>query len=127
MNLEICNRYLDALNKGDLNAVLSLFEENAIVVSPLYGELDAKLFYQALFEDTNRSDTKLMEVFHSSTSATSIALPFLKYEWTLNNGTVVDFDCVDIFELASDKSQFKKLTIIYDTSLFREEFENLHN
>jgi len=107
-----------------LDAVFELFDQNAIVVFLLYGEVNAKVSYTALFEDTNRSDTKLIEIFFSSNKDTSIALHF-KYQWTLKSKMVVEFDCVDIFELTPDKTRFIKLTIIYDTSPFRNEFNQL--
>jgi ketosteroid isomerase-like protein len=34
---QLCRRYLDALNRSDLDAVLALFTAGARVHSPLYG------------------------------------------------------------------------------------------
>lgn len=120
MSKDICNEYLDALNEGDLEKVLSLFTKNAVVVSPLYGEMDAISFYKDLFADTKKSDTKLLNVFDTSDKGDSIGLHF-HYTWTLQSGEVVKFEVVDVFELSDDKSHFKKLTIIYDTYKIREE------
>lgn len=123
MEFDICSQYLHALNEGDLVAVLSLFED-ATVFSPLYGVMDVEPFYRSLFGDTHQSNTRLIEIFEPKSGKSTLALNF-KYEWTLRNGTVVEFNCVDIFELNSAKSKFEKLTIIYDTSPFREVFNNL--
>ncbi len=121
MSTEICKRYLDAINEGSLEKVLSLFDPNAVVVSPLYGEMPATTFFKVLFADTNRSETKLLNIFESISGNTSLALYF-HYIWTLKCGKIVEFDCVDVFEITPDKNKFAKLKIIYDTVPIRADF-----
>ncbi len=123
MSKTLCTEYLDALNESDLEKVLSLFTKDAVVHSPLYGEMDAVSFYQDLFADTERSDTTLLNVFDSAENGNAIGLHF-QYVWTLKSEEVVKFEVVDVFELSEDKSQFTKLTIIYDTYKIREEHSN---
>lgn len=120
MSQEICKEYLDALNQNDLEKVLSLFTENAVIVSPLYGETAAASFFKDLFADTERSETKLLNIFDSSDKGDSMGLHF-HYTWTLQSGEVVKFEVVDIFDLSDDRRHFKKLTIIYDTYRIRDE------
>ena len=123
MTLEdLCTRYLAALNAGDLEGVRALFTPDAVVVSPLYGVRPAHDFYAELFADTSRSETTLLHVFDSSTEGRAVALHF-RYVWTLTSGTVVSFECVDVFELADDGQHFTKMTIIYDTAPLRADFE----
>lgn len=119
---ELCERYLAALDAGDLAAVRGLFTDDAVVVSPLYGERPAHAFYAELFADTDRSATTLINVFDSSSAAAAVALHF-RYEWTLRGGRIVGFECVDVFELAQDRDRFARLTIIYDTAHLRAAFE----
>ena len=121
MATEICKQYLDALNEGSLEKVLSLFDPNAVVDSPLYGEIPATTFYTDLFADTNRSETNLLNIFDSIGGNSSVALHF-HYTWTLKNGKIVDFECVDIFEITPDRKKFTKLKIIYDTAPVRADF-----
>ncbi len=121
MAADICKQYLEALNESSLEKVLSLFDPKAVVVSPLYGEMPATTFYKALFADTNRSETKLLNIFHSIGGNSSVALHF-HYIWTLKSGKTVEFDCVDIFEITPDKKKFTKLKIIYDTVPIRADF-----
>ena len=121
MATEICKQYLDALNEGSLEKVLSLFDPNAVVVSPLYGEMPATTFFKVLFADTNRSETKLLNIFESISGNTSLALYF-HYIWTLKSGKIIEFDCVDVFEITPDKKIFTKLKIIYDTVPIRADF-----
>lgn len=126
MNIEeLCKRYLAALNEGKLENVLSLFAPKAIVVSPLYGAIEAENFYRELFADTNRSVTKFLNIFLPASDTPSVALHF-HYTWTLKSGKIVQFECVDVFELTSDRQQFSKLTIIYDTAPIRADFEESH-
>ena len=118
---ELCERYLEALNAGSVEQVLALFDPDATVLSPLYGKMSATTFYRALFADTNRSETRFANLFESA--AGPVALQF-HYRWTMASGRVVEFDCVDVFELNADRSRFTGLTIIYDTAPLRADFED---
>jgi hypothetical protein len=122
----ICEKYLQALNSGNLNNVLELFSEGAVVVSPLYGEMLATEFYKNLFQDTVNSETKFLGVYQATDSSPSIIMHF-NYKWTLRSNTVVNFECVDLFELTEEKDKFKKLRIIYDTYPLRKDFEENKN
>lgn len=118
---KLCKEYLQALNDGNLNNILNLFTTDGVVISPLYGEMSANKFYTDLFKDTNQSDTRLLNIFISSMDDTSAALHF-QYKWTLKSRKIVEFECVDVFEITEDKKQFKKLKIIYDTAPIRDDF-----
>lgn len=121
---QLCIDYLDALNRGSLEDVRSLFTEDAKVVSPLYGEGPAFTFYRDLFADTSRSETTLLNVFEATDGGASVALHF-QYLWTLSDGKKVSFECVDVFTLSQTRDRFEKLTIIYDTARLRGNFESL--
>jgi len=111
------------LNQGNLNSVLALFDKGAVVKSPLYGEMSALKFYTDLFADTTRSDTKLLNIFRSDSRNSAVALHF-HYSWTLKNGKVVEFECVDVIEINPDTNKINTLKIIYDTALLRDDFNN---
>ncbi|GBR53766.1 hypothetical protein AA106555_1428 [Neokomagataea thailandica NBRC 106555] len=119
---DLCQAYLAALNKADLSKVLSLFAEGATVTSPLYGVCPAVDFYQNLFADTDRSETRLKAVFEEVGLGQSVALQF-EYDWVLKSGQLVRFECVDVFELTQDKERFAGLKIIYDTAPLRADFD----
>lgn len=119
---DLCHCYLDALNTGDLEGVRALFTPDAEIVSPLYGVRPAHHFYAELFADTSRSETTLLNVFDTSSGNRSVALHF-RYVWTLASGKVVEFECVDVFELTEDRQLFTRMTIIYDTAPLRADFE----
>ena len=64
MNInDLCLSYLSALNEGNLENILELFTEDAVVLSPLYGEMPVKDFYNELFSDTNNSQTEVLNIF----------------------------------------------------------------
>lgn len=119
MNRKIAQHYLKALNESDLDKVLALFTDDAVIISPLYGEMSARSFYQALFADTQKSETQLLNSFHSIENPQTLGLHF-RYTWTLQSGEVVSFEVVDVFELSEDQTRFSKLTIIYDTYQIRD-------
>lgn len=121
MTLEICKQYLYALNNGDLKKVLSLFDPDAVIDSPLYGKIPAATFYKALFADTNRSETRLLNIFNSNNGNSSVALHF-HYSWTLKSGKILEFECVDVIDIALDTKKITKLKIIYDTAPIRADF-----
>ncbi|MEA1993680.1 MAG: nuclear transport factor 2 family protein [Euryarchaeota archaeon] len=117
------SRYVKALENESYDEVMSLFAENAVVVSPLYGRMDASLFYRDLFEDTQKSTITPLNLFTAKNNGRTGAVHFL-YTWTLKNGTITSFECVDIVQFASD-GKIQQLTIIYNTAAIREEFKKM--
>ena len=65
---ETANKYIDFLEKGDMEKLLKLFSENAIVDSPVYGILNAKEFYTRLSNDTLLSELNLKGIFEENDS-----------------------------------------------------------
>ena len=43
----------------------------------------------------------------------------------MKNGFVETFECVDVFKLNETEDKFNKLTIIYDTYKFRDNFNQI--
>lgn len=118
----IGDAYLTFLEAGDVENILSLFSDNGMVVSPLYGSKPASQFYRELQADTENS-TITKNGFFLDEHHNRIAI-FFKYEWTLINGDVSTFDVVDILEFDS-QNKIVKLTIIYDTMVTRRLKEDL--
>jgi hypothetical protein len=120
----LIQEYLSALEKSDVNKIFQLFKEDAIVVSPLYGEIKASHFYPELFEDTLASKITLKDIYYSSSVKNRIAAHFV-YDWKMRNESYVEFECMDVFELDKPSEKIEKLTIIYDSRQTRDEFDNL--
>ena len=113
---EISIQYLELLEKGDIDQLLSLFSQGAIIDSPIYGLMPAHQFYRDLTNDTSNSKLKLLGVFEENNSD-QLALYF-NYKWTLKNNELVNFDVVDIIEFDT-QNKISKLKIIYDTVVAR--------
>lgn len=120
---ETANKYIDFLEKGDMNNLLKLFSENAIVDSPVYGILNAKEFYTKLSNDTLLSELNFKGIFEENDS--NIIALYFNFKWTLINDKQVDFDVVDIIEF-NDSNQISHLKIIYDTVKSREAVNELN-
>ena len=76
----IATNYLKHLQNGEIDQVLALFHEEAVVDSPIYGTKKAREFYRQLSEDTSDSELHLKGLFESI-GANSFALYFT-YVWT---------------------------------------------
>jgi predicted SnoaL-like aldol condensation-catalyzing enzyme len=114
---------LRGLEIGSADEIIKLFSPDAIVHSPLYGDVKAKKFYQELFKDTSKSKITLMNIFVSQNNP-QIAAGHFRYDWILKDGTSTSFECVDIFRF-DENGKIKELTIIYDTSKIRTSFEEM--
>ncbi|KXB08405.1 hypothetical protein AKJ56_01430 [candidate division MSBL1 archaeon SCGC-AAA382N08] len=115
MNIkETISQYLEALESGDLDQIKTLFSKYAVVHSPLNGKVEARKFYQNLFDKTKESKINLLNIFESESNTDTGAGHFL-YEWRLKDGKKACFECVDIFRFSAD-GEIKELRIIYDTS-----------
>jgi len=113
---EICTQYIELLEKGEIEQLLSLFNKDGMVDSPIYGQRKAADFYHDLTNDTSNSQLKLLGVFEENES-NQVALYF-NYQWTLKNNEIVNFDVVDIIEFDA-QNKISKLKIIYDTVVAR--------
>lgn len=118
----IFQAYLDALNQADYESIIQLFAPNATVFSPLYGEQLATSFYRKLLNDTEASEVQLIDIFANDTHRKA-CLQFL-YKWTMNDGSVVRFECVDVVEF-DENQKITTLKIIYDTAAARPTFNQL--
>lgn len=114
---EIAIKYLDYLEKGDIEQIINLFNDQGIVDSPIYGIKKADAFYRELSSDTTNSELHLKGIFEE-TNSNKLALYF-SYKWTLKNKQKVVFDVVDIIEFDAS-NMISKLKIIYDTVKSRE-------
>jgi ketosteroid isomerase-like protein len=120
---ELAEAYLGALGRADLAAILQLFSDGAQVHSPLYGSMQPRDFYSALFADTAESRLKLRGVMQGlAGDGTPLVSIWFEFGWQLAGGQQVHFDVVDVLELASD-GRIRVLRIIYDTVGIRPVFE----
>jgi hypothetical protein len=112
------DRYLAALNTADVHGALSLFTNDAIVASPLYGHVPVAGYFQRLLTDSRKARAICQRSFVSRDGALAL---HLTCHWTFATGKEVQFDRVDILDLFVD-ARAGRLTLIYDTAPFRSEF-----
>lgn len=108
---ELADSYLKLLANGKVDSLVSLFEPDGVVISPIYGSKSALDFFNGLADDTNNSELKFKGFFDEPDS-NRFAL-FFNYGWEMANGNASNFDVVDIFEL-NEVGKIKTLQIIYN-------------
>lgn len=113
--------YLKGLERRNFQDIITRFAADAIVHSPLYGNVQASLFYKELFSDSRNSKITMKNIFFNPDNPNSAAVHFV-YVWALQNGSTVQFECVDVIEFAEGSDLIRSLTIIYDTYPVREIF-----
>lgn len=120
---DLVGAYLRALSTADSGLAVSLFTDDGIVHSPLYGARPAREFYPALFADTSQANLTLKAVMRGQDQAGQMTVSFwFHFDWRLPSGTAAPFDVVDVATLAPD-GKVKELHIIYDTVDVRPGFE----
>ncbi|WP_194725699.1 nuclear transport factor 2 family protein [Noviherbaspirillum malthae] len=113
-SMNLCRRYLAAINSSSLADVLALFEsENAPILSPAHGLMPASAYFPKLFGNSETSIVRIRHVFEALAQGPSIALHY-HHTRISTCGQVTEFDGVDIFEFSESREKFKKLTVIYD-------------
>ena len=121
--LDTVRRYLAALHAGDTAALVGTFEADGSVVSPFLGTMLARDFFPKLAQASSQSVITPLDLFASvepATQGTRVAAYF-RYDWTLKDGKVVTFTCVDVFDFAPGSDRIARMTIVYDTHPLREE------
>lgn len=111
--VQIIKNYLQALERGDYQDIIALFEQDGVVNSPLYGSRQASDFYEDLLRDTSTSEIVMLNTF-VSTDDSSVGAVHFRYNWKLKSGLATSFECVDVFYFAAT-GKIKEMTIIYDT------------
>ncbi|MBC3763867.1 nuclear transport factor 2 family protein [Quadrisphaera oryzae] len=115
--------YLHALRTADADLAVSLFSDDAVVHSPLYGPLHPRDFYPVLFSDTSASHLQLMGTMSGEDVAGARLVSFFfHFDWRLPSGRPAPFDVVDVARLTSD-GLIDRLHIVYDTVSVRPAFE----
>lgn len=107
--LELIEKYCHSLKANDYKAVISLFTEDGLVLSPLLGLLPHQDFYQKLFDTTYRDRVDIKNCFLTSQVGNSIAA-HLTYTGGKNRQPPESLEFVDIFNLDS-RNKIEKLTI----------------
>jgi len=119
---ETVRAYFAALDSNDLDAMLQLFAAEAIVHSPMLGEVRAAEFFPKVFGASSATSITVFDVLVSAQGQPR-AVGYFNYDWTLKDGTVIQFDAADVFDFDAD-GRIAKMTILYDTYPIRDTVGN---
>jgi SnoaL-like domain len=115
--------YLRSLAASDVGLAVSLFADDGVVHSPLYGPRPARDFYPELFADTSEAHLTLRSVMTGRDQAGRTTVSFwFHFDWRLPSGAAAPFDAVDVATLGAD-GRITELHVIYDTVDVRPAFE----
>jgi len=121
---ELCRSYLAAMESADLEALLSIFTEDATATSPLSGKQPVRDFYSYVMRITSARSMTLRTIFIGASEPTRAAI-HIAYTRTVGDGKPATIEGVDVFDLTEDLSKFTSVTIIYDTAPVRSDFDRL--
>lgn len=110
--------YFKALHNNDLETITALFAPDGMVSSPFLGELRAAEFFPKVFGASSATTITVFDILVSADGQPRAA-GYFNYDWTLTNGTIIQFDAADVFDFAAD-GKIAKMTILYDTYPIRD-------
>ena len=116
-------RYLKCLHATDVPGLVDCFELEGVVHSPFLGTMKARDFFPKLAGASTQSVITPIDLFESvkADGAVHRVAAYFRYDWTLKDGKVVTFTCVDVFEFQDGSERIASMSIVYDTHPLREE------
>ncbi len=121
--LDTIRRYLKCLHATDVPGLVDCFAPEGIVKSPFLGTMKARDFFPKLAGASSQSVITPIDLFESVEAGGAVhrVAAYFRYDWTLKDGKVVTFTCVDVFEFQASADRIDSMTIVYDTHPLREE------
>ncbi|TKC92580.1 nuclear transport factor 2 family protein [Trinickia terrae] len=105
--------YLQALERGNVDAICALFTPDARIFSPFLGWMQPAPFFAKVDAASGESKITPIDICISATGAPR-ATGYFIYDWGLKDGSAVRFECVDVFEF-DDSGLIERMIIVYDT------------
>lgn len=109
--------YLRELERGDVDAICALFTPGAQIFSPFLGWMHPERFFSKVAAASGESKITPIDIC-VSTSGARRATGYFIYDWALKDGSVVSFECVDVFEF-DVAGLIERMIIVYDTHPIR--------
>ncbi len=121
--IETVRQYLRYLHTSDTEGLISSFEDDGLVHSPFLGTMGAREFFRKLAQASNGSVITLIDLFVTVQPASDVVrvAAYFGYDWTLSDGRLVSFTCVDVFSFRRDSARIQEMHIVYDTHPLREQ------
>lgn len=122
LQLDTVRTYLRHLHAGDTAGLIATFEDDGVVHSPFLGTMQARDFFPKLAQASRQSVITLIDLFASVQPVDQIVrvAAYFRYDWTLSDGRLVDFTCVDVFGFRPSGDRIESMHIVYDTHPLRE-------
>ncbi|MEM7301536.1 MAG: nuclear transport factor 2 family protein [Pseudomonadota bacterium] len=114
----IIRRYFELMSASDIEGIIDLFSDDAIIHSPFLGQVKAGDFFRKL-GSASRTSTLTVYAVLASGDDRHYAGHF-RYDWELASGDNLSFEGVDLFEVSED-GKLLSMKIYYDTHPLREE------
>jgi hypothetical protein len=109
--------YLRGLERFDIDAMVALFRDDAMIHTPLFGALAPRPLFEKVRDSSAQNRIELVDVLVSADGAPR-AIGYFVYDRGFKDGSRVRFDCCDIFAFDPD-GLVARMTIVYDTHLIR--------
>lgn len=124
--IDTVRTYLRHLHASDTPGLVATFDDDGEVHSPFLGTMKARDFFPKLSAASSQSVITLIDLFASVQAEEGGAqgvrvAAYFRYDWTLNDGRVVDFTCVDVFTFQPGSDRIASMHIVYDTHPLREQ------
>ena len=106
-------RYLTALANGDVDGMAACFTADAVVVSPVYGTVPVRPFFEKLHADTISAEVEIRTIYVAEDRADRVIAHFA-YRWTRHSAPAIDTHVLDLFDLTPDGQRIVRLRILLD-------------
>ncbi|WPP49339.1 nuclear transport factor 2 family protein [Catalinimonas niigatensis] len=110
---EIIETYLRGLEEFDVSAISTLFSKSAVVHSPWYGKMAARVILQETFFRYQKSVITLLHIFQEVDKRHMAAAHF-RYDWRVRDSSMQSFECVDVFYFDAHYN-IREMHISYNT------------
>ena len=111
-------RYFELMSASDIDGIIALFEDDAYVVSPFLGKMNASDFFKKLGNASQSSKLTVNDVLLGENGNSAAA--HFEYDWVLMSGEQIIFQGVDYFTFSAN-GRFASMSIFYDTHPVRED------
>ncbi|RUP34965.1 MAG: nuclear transport factor 2 family protein [Curvibacter sp.] len=121
--IETVRSYLRHLHASDTEGLVSVFEDDGLVHSPFLGTMKVVDFFPRLAQASRQSVITVIDLFASvqAPDETVRVAAYFRYDWTLNDGRLLTFTCVDVFGFRPGRARIASMHIVYDTHPLREQ------
>jgi ketosteroid isomerase-like protein len=117
---EAVQAYFEALEAGDVERIVTLFEPDGWVLSPLLGQMTAREFFPKVVEASSGTKLTIYDVLISAEGQPR-AVGYFLYDWWLKDGSKVSFEAADVFTFNPETGKIISMVILYDTYPIRNE------